>query len=303
MSTTSKTAKKVAAETAPPAEKITVARSTTSQRTTRSLREKVLSKAISRKTPTIEDPKPEVSEKEEKIEKVEGRSIDSDDDSVEHPTRGNVSDTAQRTAGSVEERVAAWAQADIPPRPIDSDDESAVSFPESVISETKSVTGRPSFILTSSKRRAGVEMDMANKLANEMLQNGKEALEQAGNMKKECKTIALDSLQTMYETVLAISDSRSRHKFNLEKERTRHAQELVRVERAHNKQLAEMKKSLSAKVQIASQDIESTLKESKAIKDWLSYETRKPHFQITETNQAVARLDKELSEKKNYQSE
>lgn len=304
MSTTSKTVKKVVTETALPTERTTVARSTTSQRTTRSLREKVLTKAISRKA--TEEPK---SEAPEKAETALVRPTDSDVDRSENSSKGAASDTARLTdtsrevtpqklekSGSVEERVAAWAQAEIPPRPIDSDDESASSFPELVGPETPSVRGRQSFILTSSKRRAGVEMDMANKLANEMLQNGKEALEQAGNMKKECKTIALESLQTMYETVLAISDSRSRHKFNLEKERTRHAQELVRVERAHNKQLAEMKKDLTAKVHAASLDIENTMKESKSIRDWLSYETRKPHSQIAEMSQAMARLEKTTKE-------
>ncbi|GBP26452.1 hypothetical protein EVAR_85954_1 [Eumeta japonica] len=38
-----------------------------------------------------------------------------------------------------------------------------------------------------------------------------------------------------YEIVLALSDSRSRHKYNLEAERTKHAQELVRIERATTK--------------------------------------------------------------------
>lgn len=290
MSTSTKNVKKVAIETAPPAEKTTVARSTTSQRTTRSLREKVLAKTVSRKA--SDDQKPEVLE--EKVQVVTKRH-DSDDDSTAAPD--TIRAETNKSEGSVEERTAAWAQSEIPPRPIDSDDE---SFPGSVTSDTPSVTGRPSYILVSSKRRTGVEMDLANKLANEMLQNGKEALEQAGNMKKECKTIALDSLQTLYETVLAISDSRSRHKYNLEKERTRHAQELVRVERAHNKQLVELKKGLTEKLNSASRDIESNLKESKTIKDWLGYETRKPHAQIAEIGQTVVRLErtmKELSER------
>lgn len=299
MSTTStKVAKKVAAETALPIEKPKVARSTTSQRAPRSLREKVLVKAVTRKA----DPEEAVE-----IDSDEDSSATTDDSSkraTSEPALPTVKATrskAPQVTASAEDRVAAWAQAELPPRPIDSDDESAVSFPESSASELRQV-GRPSFILTSSKRRAGVEMDCANKLANEMLQSGKEALEQAGNMKKECKVIVLDSLQTMYETVLAISDSRSRHKFNLEKERARHAQELVRVERAHNKQLADMKKDLATRVEKSSLDVGKILKESKAIRDWLSYETTKPHSQIAEISQAIARLEqttKELTESVN----
>ncbi|GBP00868.1 hypothetical protein EVAR_50150_1 [Eumeta japonica] len=59
--------------------------------------------------------------------------------------------------------------------------------------------------------------------------------ESAGNMKRECKSIATECLQSLYEIVLALSDSRSRHKYNLEAERTKHAQELVRIERPTTK--------------------------------------------------------------------
>lgn len=305
MSTSSKVATtKAASETALPTEKITAARSTTSQRTTRSLRERVLTKSMTRKTSKVRAPKPEA---QEKCESVEERLIDSDED----PTELSACDTAAAGVSSTrevellqtpeveisaEERVAAWAQAETP-RPIDdSDDDSASTYTGSETSETRSVTGRQSFILTTCRRRAGVEMDMANKLANEMLQNGKDALEQAGNMKKECKAIALESLQTMYETVLALSDSRSRHKSNLEKERTRHAQELVRVERAHNKQLAITRTSLTNKLNIASADIENTLKETRTIRDWLNFETREPHAQISELSRAMARLEKTAKE-------
>lgn len=79
-------------------------------------------------------------------------------------------------------------------------------------------TGRTSMILYNT-RRTGVEMGMAAKLANEPLQKAKEALETAGNMKRENKQVALECLQTLHETLLSLSDSRSRHKFNLEKEK------------------------------------------------------------------------------------
>ncbi|CAB3252468.1 unnamed protein product [Arctia plantaginis] len=44
----------------------------------------------------------------------------------------------------------------------------------------------------------------------------------------------------LYETVLGIADSRNRHRVALEEERTRAAKELVRVERAHARKLAEI---------------------------------------------------------------
>ncbi|CAG9793087.1 unnamed protein product [Diatraea saccharalis] len=85
---------------------------------------------------------------------------------------------------------------------------------------------RKSTLVGGTSRRSGVEMDMATKTANEELQKGKTALKNAGSMKRECKLIALESLQSLYEIVLSLSDSRSRHKHNLEAEKARHAREL-----------------------------------------------------------------------------
>ncbi|CAH2040078.1 unnamed protein product, partial [Iphiclides podalirius] len=50
-----------------------------------------------------------------------------------------------------------------------------------------------------------------------MLLKGNEALEYAGNMKTECKQTALECLQSLDEMVLALSDSRSGHKYYPEK--------------------------------------------------------------------------------------
>lgn len=69
-------------------------------------------------------------------------------------------------------------------------------------------------------------MYAATKEANTLLLNVKEDLEEATTMKKEYKTTALESLQALYEIVLFLSDSRSIHKHNLEKEKSRHAREL-----------------------------------------------------------------------------
>ena len=97
--------------------------------------------------------------------------------------------------------------------------------------------GCRSSLLVTSTRRTGVEMDLATKQANELLQMGKEALERSLNMKREYKQTATDSLQSLYEIVLALSDSRARHKCNLEAERAKHAREIVNIERVHNKSM------------------------------------------------------------------
>lgn len=188
------------------------------------------------------------------------------------------------------ERVASWNQEGIPPRTIESDGELSE---ESSISE--STTGRPSMLVCST-RRTGVEMDAATKLANETLLRAKEAIESAGNMKRECKLIALEGLQTLYETVLSLSDSRSRHKNNLEKERVRHAQELVRVERAHTKATAELIKNMSQSLGEARADLTDNLEETRAVRSWLGYETREPFSKIDEMARAIVKLESSIDE-------
>ena len=74
------------------------------------------------------------------------------------------------------------------------------------------------------KETNDTEMDMVSGVANTLLRQGIETLESATNMKRECKITAHESLQGLYETVLSLSDSRNRHRCNLEKERSRHAQ-------------------------------------------------------------------------------
>ncbi|GBP82539.1 hypothetical protein EVAR_91664_1 [Eumeta japonica] len=112
-------------------------------------------------------------------------------------------------------------------------------------------------------------------------------------MKRECKSIAAECLQSLYEIVLALSDSRSRHKYNLEAERTKHAQELVRIERAHNKDLTNVVKTLTEELSQAREDVRKSLDETKSIRDWLGYETE----ESKETNKDVKKrlLDIETS--------
>ncbi|CAH2068259.1 unnamed protein product, partial [Iphiclides podalirius] len=205
--------------------------------------------------------------------------------------RSNISAhlTQPDPTNSAYEIVASWRQEDIPPRSIVSDDDS--SFPGSPVSEV----GRPSLLINSGKR-LGVEMDIATREANEMLLRGKEALESAGKMKRECKQTTLDCLQSLYEMVLALSDSRSRHKQNLERERSRNAQELVRVERAHNKLVTGLIKDLASELAHARTDIKTNLQETKDVRSWLEYETRVPFQKATEAQKALQDAEKRLEE-------
>lgn len=160
----------------------------------------------------------------------------------------------------------------------------------------ESVTSRRSMLPTHTTRGIGVVMDEAIRHANDMLQKGKIALEEAGNMKRECKATTLECLQSLYETALALSDSRSRHKYNLEKERCRHAQELVRAERAHAKETATIRQSLVEQLSQTRSELERTLSATSEIKKWLSFETTGPFQEISEVGKSVTRLERMLEE-------
>ncbi|CAH2058241.1 unnamed protein product, partial [Iphiclides podalirius] len=192
------------------------------------------------------------------------------------------------------ERVTNWSLEEDNPRPIISDDEtsSVNSVPESPTAEIPE-RDRMSLLINSS-RRLGVEMDMATKKANEMLLREKEALECAGNMKRECKQTALECLQSLYEMVLALSDSRSWHKYNLEKERTRSAQELMRLERAHTKTVTGLIKELASDLYSARKEIKNTLTEAKNIRSWLDFETQEPFRKISEIQGGLKEQEKRI---------
>lgn len=180
----------------------------------------------------------------------------------------------------VSEIVINWEQCGIsPPRQIISDEESSVASSES----QAPACGRPSLLYRTPRRGTGVEMDLATREANDLLQRGKDALEAAGNMKRECKTVAHECLQGLYETALSLADSRARHKYNLEKERSRHAQELVRVERAHTRELMTLKVELS----LMRTDVAETRKEAKGIREWLGHETLEAFNGIKEVKKEV----------------
>ncbi|GBP78446.1 hypothetical protein EVAR_52251_1 [Eumeta japonica] len=67
-----------------------------------------------------------------------------------------------------------------------------------------------------------------------------------------------------------------------EAERTKHAQELVRIERTHNKDLTNVVKTLTEELSQARRRPKS-LDETKSIRDWLGYETE----ESKETNKDV----------------
>lgn len=169
-------------------------------------------------------------------------------------------------------------------------------FDTSSVGSGSSATRRRVSLLYTSRKGMGVEMDAATRAANDLLQRGKEALETAGNMKREYKTTAHECLQGLYEIVLSVADSRSRHLTNLERERARHAQEIVRIERAHSKELMAVKQNLVLEMGLARADISGTLEEAKAVRSWLGYETEEPFKNIKAVKDGVAALGPMLRE-------
>ncbi|XP_026747008.1 uncharacterized protein LOC113508251 [Trichoplusia ni] len=188
----------------------------------------------------------------------------------------------------VSEIVIEWEQCNVsPPKPIITDE-----VDSDASSRTDYTSGRRASILYRTPRRGtGVHMDLATREANTLLQQGKEALEAAGNMKRECKVTAQESLQGLYETVLSLSDSRARYKHSLEKERSRHAQELVRAERAHTRDMLALKETLATELCGAREDIRDTLKATKNIREWLGSETLEALKASAETKKGVQALE------------
>ncbi|CAK1601174.1 unnamed protein product [Parnassius mnemosyne] len=160
---------------------------------------------------------------------------------------------------------------------------------------------RRSSILPPAYKRAGISMDLATQRANEFLLSGKEALEKAGKMKRECKQEVHDCLQGLYETVLSLSDSRSRHRLALEQERSRAAKELVRVERAHNKQISDLQSLQLQKFRDIQQVIQETQKSVESIRGWLNYEMDDPIKAIYQIRQDISGIsNRSTNETPNY---
>ncbi|GBP37570.1 hypothetical protein EVAR_34605_1 [Eumeta japonica] len=105
-------------------------------------------------------------------------------------------------------------------------------------------------MLPRTKRGKGIEMDLATREANEKLLRDKEALESTGNMKKTQN--------------------------NLEVEKTRHEQGIVRIEWAHSKAIADVVKGFVSEVVGARDEMRATNERTEGIRQWLEYEKRKP---------------------------
>lgn len=138
---------------------------------------------------------------------------------------------------------------------------------------------------------AGVAKDLASERATELFQAGKSALERAGNMKRECRVEAHDAMNALYQLTLNLADSRHRHRMNLEKERTRAARELVRVERAHNREIAKSKEVLES-VKAA---VEKTTELAESVLRWLNFEMDSPIRTIETVHREVKALSTSVS--------
>lgn len=67
----------------------------------------------------------------------------------------------------------------------------------------------------------------------------------------------------------------------------RHAYELVRIERAHNKNITDTLKTMEANLNQARNDITGNLEETKAIRSWLGYETQELYGKIERIAKSV----------------
>ncbi|XP_063834857.1 neurofilament heavy polypeptide-like [Ostrinia nubilalis] len=138
-------------------------------------------------------------------------------------------------------------------------------------SETGSDGGRPSFLPPIGQRTA-VSKDLATERAREVMMEGKTALEKPRNLDKKVKAIAVNALSDLYELVLALADSRQRHRLNLEIEKTRSAKELARVEREHAKTLSSLQKEFAEAMQKGSADHQRTHTSVDKVQGWLDFE-------------------------------
>ncbi|KAL4713259.1 hypothetical protein ACJJTC_018607 [Scirpophaga incertulas] len=268
------------------------------KRAPRSLREKVLlhktntAQASSEPVVRVDNGKPSFTPVAPPRKKS-GSPPGSHNHKKEQSSDGSESDSSACQPNSALTRVREWDCEEIPPRPINSEEEYDTDSSycgRSGKGERQSMLALPS----KSGRGAGVMMDMATKLANEMWQKGKEAIEQAGNIKKEHRATAIECLQTLYVTALALSDSRSRHKFNLERTSRRHAQEIIRSERAHKKEIQDFTSRLTSAIENQNKKSDDTLQQIKSMDNWLRFETREPHENVGKICDRVNNIEKKL---------
>lgn len=139
----------------------------------------------------------------------------------------------------------------------------------------------------------GVHMDLANKHANEWLQEGKGALEASKNMNTKLKQTAADSLQLLYESVLSLSDSRHRNKAKMEEllrlQSIQHSRTLERMTKECNNRLNSFMENMEASWQTTIEMVNKNLTDlttNRAV-EWLEFETREPYRQIKEMDKAI----------------
>ncbi|XP_013140700.1 PREDICTED: uncharacterized protein LOC106105027 [Papilio polytes] len=157
-------------------------------------------------------------------------------------------------------------------------------------SDADSVASARASMLPATGREPSIIMDLTTQRANEILQQGKNALEKAGNMKKECKTEVNGSLQGLYEIVLSLSYSREKQMIALEQEKGRAAKELVRCERAHAKELAAIQQDHAVKLKKLEENTAGALKTAEQIKNWINLELDGPLKTIANTYSELKEL-------------
>lgn len=132
-------------------------------------------------------------------------------------------------------------------------------------------TGRAS-LLPPIGKRSGVSKDLATERARDLLMTGKEALESSKTLKRELRATTVECLNNLYELVLSLSDSRQRHRLNLEIEKSRAARELVRVERAHHEEIRKLRKEFDERLQNTQEALRETHRMVEGIQGWLNSE-------------------------------
>ncbi|GBP90799.1 hypothetical protein EVAR_102481_1 [Eumeta japonica] len=83
-----------------------------------------------------------------------------------------------------------------------------------------------------------------------------------------------------------------------EAERTKHAQELVRIERARNKDLKNVVNTLTEELSQAREDVRKSLDETKSVRDWLGYETEESKERNIDVKKRLLEIQTSLREMK-----
>ncbi|XP_053621303.1 uncharacterized protein LOC128681444 [Plodia interpunctella] len=118
----------------------------------------------------------------------------------------------------------------------------------------------------------GVSKDMATDAARDYYQKGKDAVESSKTLKRELRATAVECMGNLFEIVLALAESRSRHRLNLELERTRATKYMVSVERAHQKALQDQQAKFDARLKEMLESLKGTQSSVENVQSWLNFE-------------------------------